>query len=93
MVESPAGAAFSPWPTFAIWVCHSFSKHLPEANVSSWLLLDPPGVRRLETTLVLLEELPLSFGEVTHVSIVGSVVECSPATWAARVRFPADAIF
>ena len=26
-----------------------------------------------------------------HVSIVGSVVECSPATRAARVRFPDDA--
>ena len=25
-------------------------------------------------------------------SIDGSVVECSPATWAARVRFPVDAI-
>ena len=28
-----------------------------------------------------------------HVSIVGSVVECSPATRAARVRFPDDASF
>ncbi len=27
-----------------------------------------------------------------HESIVGSVVECSPATRAARVRFPDDAI-
>ena len=27
------------------------------------------------------------------ISIGGSVVECSPATRAARVRFPADAIF
>ena len=27
-----------------------------------------------------------------HPSIVGSVVECSPATRAARVRFPDDAI-
>ena len=26
-----------------------------------------------------------------HLSIVGSVVECSPATRAARVRFPDDA--
>ena len=26
-----------------------------------------------------------------HMSIVGSVVECSPATRAARVRFPDDA--
>jgi hypothetical protein len=26
-------------------------------------------------------------------SIGGSVVECSPATRAARVRFPADALF
>jgi hypothetical protein len=26
-----------------------------------------------------------------HISIVGSVVECSPATRAARVRFPDDA--
>ena len=28
-----------------------------------------------------------------HVSIGGSVLECSPATRAARVRFPADAYF
>ena len=28
---------------------------------------------------------------MSHVSIVGSVVECSPATRAARVRFPDDA--
>ena len=28
-----------------------------------------------------------------HICIVGSVVECSPATRAARVRFPDDAIF
>ena len=28
-----------------------------------------------------------------NMSIGGSVVECSPATRAARVRFPADAIF
>ena len=28
----------------------------------------------------------------THESIVGSVVECSPATRAARVRFPDDAL-
>ena len=30
---------------------------------------------------------------ILHVSIVGSVVECSPATRAARVRFPDDANF
>ena len=30
---------------------------------------------------------------VVYVSIGGSVVECSPATRAARVRFPADAHF
>ena len=30
---------------------------------------------------------------VLYVSIGGSVVECSPATRAARVRFPADAHF
>ena len=29
----------------------------------------------------------------SHPSIVGSMVECSPATRAARVRFPDDAIF
>ena len=29
--------------------------------------------------------------KATHISIVGSVVECSPATRAARVRFPDDA--
>ena len=31
------------------------------------------------------------FGRLPLVSIVGSVVECSPATRAARVRFPDDA--
>ena len=31
-------------------------------------------------------------GLTPHVSIVGSVVECSPATRAARVRFPDDAV-
>ena len=31
------------------------------------------------------------FGSSARVSIGGSVVECSPATRAARVRFPADA--
>ena len=37
---------------------------------------------------------PTSFMLVKgHVSIGGSVVECSPATRAARVRFPADATF
>ena len=30
---------------------------------------------------------------MVHISIGGSVVECSPATRAARVRFPADAVF
>ena len=30
---------------------------------------------------------------ITHTSIVGSVVECSPATRAARVRFPDDAMY
>jgi hypothetical protein len=30
---------------------------------------------------------------IEYRSIVGSVVECSPATRAARVRFPDDAIF
>ena len=30
--------------------------------------------------------------QICFVSIGGSVVECSPATRAARVRFPADAI-
>ena len=30
--------------------------------------------------------------QVGRVSIVGSVVECSPATRAARVRFPDDAV-
>ena len=30
---------------------------------------------------------------ILHISIVGSVVECSPATRAARVRFPDDATF
>jgi hypothetical protein len=29
---------------------------------------------------------------VFFISISGSVVECSPATRAARVRFPADAV-
>ena len=32
------------------------------------------------------------FDLIPHVSIVGSVVECSPATRAARVRFPDDAV-
>ena len=32
------------------------------------------------------------FGHFQYHSIVGSVVECSPATRAARVQFPDDAI-
>ena len=32
-------------------------------------------------------------GHFTYDCIVGSVVECSPATRAARVRFPDDATF
>ena len=32
------------------------------------------------------------FDLIPHASIVGSVVECSPATRAARVRFPDDAV-
>ena len=35
----------------------------------------------------------LLLGRKYNVSIVGSVVECSPATRAARVRFPDDATF
>ena len=35
----------------------------------------------------------LGFDSPAPVSIVGSVVECSPATRAARVRFPDDANF
>ena len=31
------------------------------------------------------------FFQISHGCIVGSVVECSPATRAARVRFPDDA--
>ena len=31
--------------------------------------------------------------EICKCGIVGSVVECSPATRAARVRFPDDAVF
>ena len=40
-------------------------------------------------------KLPIHFElswPVLHQSIVGSVVECSPATRAARVRFPDDAV-
>ena len=33
----------------------------------------------------------VEIGTLLHLSIVGSVVECSPATRAARVRFPDDA--
>ena len=35
----------------------------------------------------------VEIGTLLHLSIVGSVVECSPATRAARVRFPDDAYF
>ena len=34
-----------------------------------------------------------SVPHIEEISIVGSVVECSPATRAARVRFPDDANF
>ena len=37
--------------------------------------------------------LSCTFTAVTHMRIGGSVVECSPATRAAKVRFPADAYF
>ena len=40
----------------------------------------------------ILNELDKRLQECTVISIGGSVVECSPATRAARVRFPADAI-
>ena len=66
-----------------------FEPTLPEGNSFRVSRLNHSATT---ATLVLLE-LPLSFGEKTHVSIVGSVVECSPATRAARVRFPDDAIF
>ena len=37
------------------------------------------------------QNLAYNLAHTQYVSIVGSVVECSPATRAARVRFPDDA--
>ena len=54
--------------------------------LSDLLIPDTSGTKSLFYTI-----LNFFLSQVYHPSIVGSVVECSPATRAARVRFPDDA--
>ena len=69
------------------WICYSETS-------KSWSILKKINLNKNfkpNEAFSILNELDKRFEDDTVISIGGSVVECSPATRAARVRFPADA--